>query len=72
MALVALEVVVASPQTGTIAQLFALPATWARWLIDPTVPAIPDHSAASAAPTSAPAVAKLPGSTRNPVVTTGI
>jgi hypothetical protein len=52
LALVALQVVVSSNQTGRIAQLLALPAAWARRLIDPTVPGIPARGSTSTSPTS--------------------
>lgn len=45
LALVALEVVVTSPQTARIAGLLEFPASVARRLFDPTIPAIPDRSA---------------------------
>lgn len=47
LALIALQVVVTSPQTGRLGELLALPAAWARTLIDPNVPAIADHSGAA-------------------------
>jgi hypothetical protein len=53
LSLIALQVVVTSPQTGRLAELLALPASWARWLIDANVPGIPDLSGTSTTPTAA-------------------
>lgn len=73
LALIVLEVIVSSPQTGRLASLFALPATWARWLIDPTIPGIPMTAAGARLPGAAPAApaatstatpTPLPGTTR--------
>jgi hypothetical protein len=52
LALVALQVVVTSPETGRIADLFSVPAKAARALIDASVPAIPQLAAPAAAPTA--------------------
>lgn len=60
LALVALQVVVSSPSTSRIAGLLSVPATLARALIDPNVPAIPDLSAK---PSSSTASFTAPGST---------
>lgn len=45
LVLIALEVVVTSPQTSRIAGLLHVPATLAQHLFDPTIPALPDRSA---------------------------
>lgn len=65
LALIGLEVLLTADTrtgaSGRLGELFALPAGWARRLIDPSVPAIPDHSAAaSPAPSAAPAPAPAP------------
>lgn len=59
LALVVLEVIVTSSQTERLGALFALPASWARWLIDPTVPAIGDHRS-TGAPAAAPPASSGP------------
>jgi hypothetical protein len=58
IALVALEVLLTSKQPGRIAQLFALPAAWARYLVDPAIPGIPNRAKAAV---PAPATPPLPG-----------
>jgi hypothetical protein len=68
LALVVLQVLVTSKQTGRIGSLFALPATWAQHLIDPSIPAIPDRTLGAGSPGSPPAhsaVYTLPPSTTN-------
>lgn len=65
LALIGLQVLLTADTrtgaSGRIGELFALPAAWARRLIDPSIPAIPDLSAAaSPAPSVAPAPAPAP------------
>lgn len=60
LALIALQTILTSKQTGRIGDLFALPASWARRLIDPTVPAIANRAASTTTPTAA-AATSLPG-----------
>lgn len=62
IALIGLEVLVTSPQTGRIATLLQLPATWARYLIDPNIPGIP-NKAKAAAPTTPTVPGTTPGNT---------
>jgi len=51
LALIILEVLVSTP-TGPVSSLLALPASWAKKLIDPTIPLI-GHSVATAGATVA-------------------
>jgi hypothetical protein len=44
LGLIALQVVVTSPQTQRIGGLLTFPATLAQHLFDPTIPALPDRS----------------------------
>lgn len=70
ISLIVLQVVLSSPQTGRLGLLFRLPAEWARRLIDPAIPAIPNLAGAAAPTTAAPPAAVLPGAadyTPNPV-----
>lgn len=65
VALIGLEVLVTSPQTGRIAALFALPATLARDLIDPNIPGVPNKAkpATPTVPGTAPGDKSTPGNT---------
>jgi hypothetical protein len=78
IALVALDVLLTSPSTSRLAQLFAVPAAAARWLISPSVPGLPNLAkpapttpatpATPAAPTvpgTAPGSKQIPGATPN-------
>jgi hypothetical protein len=69
IALVALDVLLTSPSTGRLAQLFAVPAAAARWVISPNVPGLPNLAKPTTAPTPVvpgPAPNKqIPGATPN-------
>ena len=69
LALIVLEVLVSTP-TGPVSSLLALPAAWAKKLIDPTVPLIGHGSALTGAATAAttnaaPSVAETPAGPTN-------
>lgn len=61
IALVVLQVILTSPHANTTGLLFRLPGTWARWLIDPAIPAIPNLAGAPPATESTAAPAPAPG-----------
>lgn len=66
LALVALDALVSSPETGRIGDLFAVPGAVAQWLIDPGKVAIPDLSGAGSSTPSAGAPSTPPATYKTP------
>jgi hypothetical protein len=63
IALIVLQVLLSSPQTGRLAGLFAIPADLARRLIDPDIPAIPNLAGAATPAAAVVSTPLLPGTT---------